>query len=64
MAAVLEVFGGVLVLRRIAAPHVPADHAHPQVNPGVAHFHALFADMRAGGGELDLIQMLAFLGHN
>jgi hypothetical protein len=63
MAGVMEVFGGVFVLRRIAASHIPANHAHPQVNPGVAKFDALFTDVNVGRPELDLIQMLAFLSH-
>jgi hypothetical protein len=63
MAGVMKMLGGMFVLRRIAAAHVPADHAHPQVNPGVAHFDALCTDVNVGGPELDLIQMLAFLCH-
>jgi hypothetical protein len=59
----VEVFGGVFVLRRIAAAYIPADHAHPQVNPGVAKFDALFTDVNVGRPELDLIQMFAFLCH-
>jgi hypothetical protein len=61
MAGVVKVFGGVFILRRIAATHTPARHAHAQVNPGVADFHALFTDVFVGGCDLDLIQMLAFL---
>jgi hypothetical protein len=33
----MEVFCRMLVLRRIAAPDVPAAHAKPQVNPRIAH---------------------------
>src|SRR6185436_12177075 len=39
----LEVLGGVLVLRIVAAPDVPALHAEPQVHPRVAHRQALLA---------------------
>jgi hypothetical protein len=60
MAGVMEMFRGVFVLRRIAASHIPAHHAHPQVNPGVAKFDALFTDVRAGSRDFDLIQVLAF----
>jgi hypothetical protein len=63
MARVMEMFRGVFVLRRIAASHIPADHAHPQVNPDVAEFHALFTHVGIGSPELDLIQVLAFLSH-
>ncbi len=63
MVGVMEMFGGVLVLRGVAATHVAADHAQAQVNPGVAHFDALSADVDIGGGEFDLVQVLAFLRH-
>jgi hypothetical protein len=59
--SVVEVFGGMLVLRGIAATDVAAHHAHAEMNPGVAHLYALFANMRVGVGEFDLIQMVAFL---
>jgi hypothetical protein len=59
MRAVMKMFGGVLVLGRIAASYFPAYHAHSQMDPGVADLDALFADMLVGGGEFDLIQMLA-----
>jgi hypothetical protein len=63
MAGVLKVFGGVFVLRRIAAAYVSAGHAHAQVNPGVTKLDALFADMCARARDLNLIQVLAFLCH-
>jgi hypothetical protein len=63
MRGVMKMLGRVFVLRRIAATHVPAYHAQAQVNPGVAHLHALFTNVRIGGRDLDLIQVLAFLGH-
>ena len=47
MLRVVEVFGRVLVFRRVAAAHVPADHADTQVNPLVAQRHALGADVFA-----------------
>jgi hypothetical protein len=30
------------------------------VDPGVADFYAVFTDVLVGGGELDLIEVLAF----
>src|SRR5271167_1673995 len=41
----VKVFGGVLVLRRIAAAHVAADFAETQVHPTVGHFETFFASM-------------------
>jgi hypothetical protein len=63
MLAMLKVFGGMFVPGRIAAADVPALHTQAQVNPCIAHLHALRADVLVGGGDLDLIQMLAFGGH-
>jgi hypothetical protein len=57
---VTKMFGGVLVLGRIAASHVAAHHAQAEVNPGIAELYALFTDVLAGGGDFDLIHMLAF----
>src|SRR5580698_5098945 len=45
MSDMVEVLGRMLVLRGIAATDMAAYHAQTQVNPGIAHFHALFADM-------------------
>jgi hypothetical protein len=63
VAGVMKMFCGVFVLRRIAASDIPADHAHPQVNPRVAKFDALFTDVGIGSPELDLIEVLTFLSH-
>ena len=32
----VEVFGGMLVFRRVAASHVPTGEAQPQVDPSVS----------------------------
>lgn len=60
----VKMFGGVLILRRVAASCVPADHAHPQMYPGVAGFDAVFADVFIGSRNFDLIQMFAFTRHS
>ncbi len=57
MLLAMEVFRGVLVLRRIATAHVPAFHAQAQVHPAVALFQALFADMRIRARDFNLIEM-------
>src|SRR2546421_11400499 len=41
MLRAVETLGGVLVLGRVAAPHMPAAHAEPQDHPGIAHLQAL-----------------------
>jgi len=57
MLNLMEMLGGVPVLRGIAASHVPASQAKPQVDPFVAHFHAFFANMLVSGFKLDLVQV-------
>src|SRR5690348_4840200 len=63
VAGFMEVFGGMLVLGRIATAHVTTAQAQAQVDPCVANLHALFAHMLVGGLNFDLIQMIAALGH-
>jgi hypothetical protein len=63
MRGLVKMFGGVLVLGRIAATHVSAYHAQAQVNPSVAEFYALRANVGVGARDFDLIEMVAFLWH-
>jgi hypothetical protein len=64
MGGLVKVFGGMFIFGRVAAADVAAHHAHAKVNPGVAHFDALFTDVRIGGRDLNLSQMFAFFGHS
>jgi len=57
MLAAPEVARGMLVLRGVTAAYVPAFQTHAQMHPRVALFHALFADMYAGMGEFDSVQV-------
>jgi hypothetical protein len=59
----VKMFGGVLVLGRVAAAHMSADEAQAQMHPGVAHFDALFAHVRIRLFDLDLVQVSAFRQH-
>src|ERR1700678_2196119 len=63
MLGVVKVFGGVLVLGGVATAHVAADQAQTQVDPRVAKFDALLANVRLGGSYFDLIKVSAFLRH-
>jgi hypothetical protein len=64
MLGVVEMLGRVFILRRVATGGISADEAHAQVNPGVAGFDAIFADMFIGFSYFDLIEMGTFLwGH-
>ena len=53
----LEVFGGMLVFGRVAASDMTALETQTQVHPGIAGFHALFADVFGGMKDADLIEM-------
>jgi len=57
------VFGGMLVLRAIAAANVPTRQAEPQVHPSITQLQAFLA---AGRGRLhipNLFHVLASLRH-
>jgi len=43
----IEVFRRMCILRRVAASHVSAFQARPQMHPFVAHRNALRADVRS-----------------
>src|SRR5271157_1403620 len=64
MLRAMKVFGGVLVLRGIAAAHIAAFKAQSQMHPGVAELDAIFADVHLGVLDFDLIEMCAGFGHN
>jgi hypothetical protein len=55
----MEVFGGVFVFGGIAATDVAALEAQAKVDPGVAHFQALFAAVSVGLDGANLRKMLA-----
>jgi hypothetical protein len=51
----VKMFRGVLVFGRVAAAHVAAGQAHPQVHPGVSDPQAILA---AAGTWLDIVNLL------
>jgi hypothetical protein len=55
----VKMFGGMFVLRGIAASHMAALQAHSQVNPGVTHLQAFFASGSARANILYSVEMLA-----
>src|SRR5208337_1480049 len=63
MRCAMKVFGGVLVLRGIAASHMAAFQAESKMHPSVADLDAVFADMQLGVRDFDLIEMCAACGH-
>jgi hypothetical protein len=48
-----EVFAGVLVLRVVAATHMPANQANTKVDPPIANFQTVFATFRAWSNSID-----------
>jgi len=63
MLRFVKVLGGVLVLGRVAAGRMSADHAHTQVNPGIASLNAVFTNMLVRVSYFDLIEVRALFCH-
>jgi hypothetical protein len=57
MVGLMKVFGGVLIFRAVAAAHVTASQAQPQVNPIIPHFQAFFTAIPAGTHLVKILQM-------
>ena len=53
----MEVFGGMLVFRRIATTDVPTAQAQAKMHPAIAHLQALFATLAMRRDFPDLIEM-------
>jgi len=64
MFGVMKVFGGMLVFGGITATHVTAFCAHAQMDPGIAGFDAVFADVDISAGKFHLCEVRALSGHN
>jgi hypothetical protein len=59
----MKMFGGVLVLRRIATTDISADKTEPQVNPSITHLYAFFANVLGGRPDFDLVEVGAAIVH-
>ena len=59
----VKMFSRVLILRRVAARSMPADEAHPQMDPSVADLYAVLTYVLVGLPYFDLVEVTAFLGH-
>ena len=60
MLRFVKVFGGVLILGRVAATDIAADQAHTQVDPGVAGLRALLTNVLIRFSYFDLIKVRTF----
>src|SRR5215472_16601034 len=58
--SLLKVRSAVPASRRVAAANVPADQAHPELNPFPTQFQTLFTTIRSRRHRPNLIQMSAF----
>ena len=63
MLQFVEMLGRVLVLRRVAAPHVPARQTQAQVDPCITCLNAFLANMLVGILNFDLVEMGALIRH-
>ena len=61
--SLVEMFGRVLVLRRVSTTHMSAREAEAQMNPRIAGLHAVFAHMFVRFFDLDLVQVRTFFRH-
>ena len=59
----MKVFSRVLVLGRVAAAHVSAFQAQPQMDPPIAQLDAFRANVNIGVSNLDLIEMSTSFRH-
>lgn len=59
----VEVLGGMLILRRIAAAYMPAFEAETQVYPCIPDFQTILAAIRAGRDLSDLVKMCTLCSH-
>ena len=57
MFALAKVFGGMFVLRGIAAPNMATAEALPQMNPGIAHLQTFLATGASGLDRPDFSQV-------
>src|SRR5579864_6391966 len=64
MLRLMKMFGGVLILRRVAAAYVTALETQAQMHPGVMHLKTFLAAFAAGSNFLDLFLMTARFRHD
>src|ERR1700746_3514369 len=64
MLRLVKMFGGVLILRRVAAAYVAALETQAQMHPGVMHLETFLAALAAGSNFPDLFLMTARFRHD
>ena len=63
MSGRVEMLGGMLILRIVAAADMTTDEADTQVHPGVTHFQALLAAIGARRDLAYLVKMTTLCCH-
>jgi hypothetical protein len=59
----VKVLGRMLILARVAATHVAAHEALPEVHPGIADSQAILATLSRGLHVVDLVEVRAVRCH-
>jgi hypothetical protein len=59
----VKMLGSMLILRRIAATHLPANHAQPQMHPSIANLQAFLATLGMRLHILNLIHVRTLPRH-
>jgi hypothetical protein len=59
----VEMPGGMLILRIVTAAHMPAFQANTQMDPGVTHFQAFLTPSGAGCDLSYLVKMMTLFCH-
>jgi hypothetical protein len=63
MLCLVEMFGGVLVLGRVATTHMSTSQTQAQMHPGIAGLNTFLTYMYGRGFDFDLIEVLALGRH-
>jgi hypothetical protein len=63
MVAGVEMLGGVLVLRRVAAANVTTRKTEAQMHPAISDFQTVLTSIGAGCDLTYLIKMCTYLCH-
>jgi hypothetical protein len=59
----VEMFGGMLILRIVAAADMTTDETDTQMHPGITYFQAILAAIGAGGDLTYLVKMTTLFCH-
>jgi hypothetical protein len=64
MIGFVEMLGGMLILRIVAAADMPTDEADTQMHPGVTDFQTILATIGARGDLSYFVEMMTLFVHS